>query len=134
MLQGIENDVIHIKNYKGQADRLDVWLEIKDKVEDSESQDGFVCGKRFFCIREGKNEYKVDFEELLSIIFLMGKDDEQQKMVPIKTGRVRHLNSAIRVRAKKDIAKGEEIVVFHTYKVPEEMFTITNDKGILIPK
>lgn len=49
-------------------------------------------------------------EHLNAILFALGNEEEQKKMIPQVTRRSRWYETMVGVKAKKDIKKGEEIV------------------------
>ena len=49
-------------------------------------------------------------EHLMAILFAIGKEEEQRKMIPTRVQRVKWYETVVSVIAKKDIQRGERIV------------------------
>ena len=48
---------------------------------------------------------------LNQMLFAIGSEEEQSKMIPQKIKRVKHYETRLHIKAGKDISKGENIVV-----------------------
>lgn len=61
-----------------------------------------------FTFPDGKTAY-VKKEYLNAVLFAIGSEKDQRKMIPQKITRVRWYETVLSVKAKKDIRKGENI-------------------------
>lgn len=57
-------------------------------------------------------------EHLNAILFAIGTESEQRKLVPQRVGHSRHYSTVLGITATKDIRKGEKIVVPVTLTLP----------------
>lgn len=71
-------------------------------------------------------------EHLLSMIFTMGTPEEQQNLIPQTLMTHRRFEGVVRMKATKDIMKGEEIVTRCFHDIPgsfEEVIGPVRGKG-----
>lgn len=61
-----------------------------------------------FTFPNGDEAY-VKREQLNQILFMIGKEEDQQKMIPQKIIQQRYLRTTLGITAQKDIRKGEKI-------------------------
>ena len=76
------------------------WIKNKDVNE---------CKLLRFIFPNGDEAY-VKKEHFMALLFALGSEDEQRKMIPQTVQRVRWYETVVSVQAKKDIRKGERIV------------------------
>jgi len=57
----------------------------------------------------GKKEALISKKELNALLFVIGKRNEQRKMVPMKITNVRHYKTTVSIMATRDVRKGEII-------------------------
>jgi len=55
---------------------------------------------------------------LVSVLFVMGTEEQQRKMIPQKITEVRYWETVLGIKANKDIKKGENINVPVKLKLP----------------
>lgn len=98
--------------------------------------------------KENETQYVtyIKREHLNSMLFAMGNEEEQRKMVPYRQQIVRTIETTLGIKAKKDIKKGEMINVPVKLDIPLDMrekigferekFAKQNEKksGIIVPK
>ena len=68
-------------------------------------------------------------EYLLGMLFAIGTAEEQRKMIPQTITKVRKFKTLLKIKATKDIYKGEEMVFPYEYEVPmsqEQVITNLN--------
>ena len=86
-------------------------------------------------------EYFIDKKILLEILFVIGKPEEQQKMIPQTLKKVKWYETILGIKATKDIRKGEMINVPIKLTLPTEERDIiskisrpANGSNLIIPK
>lgn len=57
-------------------------------------------------------------EHLNQVLFAIGNPEDQRKLIPQKIEKVHVRKTVLTIKAQKDIKKGEDIVVPHTYEMP----------------
>ncbi len=57
-------------------------------------------------------------EYLNAILFAIGTEEEQRKLIPQKIQRVKEIEGWFKVKANKDVHKGEELVFPYKLSVP----------------
>lgn len=55
--------------------------------------------------------------DFYAMMMIFGSPEQQEVLIPVKETKVRSVTSLLKIRAKKDIKKGEIIAVPHTYFV-----------------
>ncbi len=91
------------------------------------------CEKIKFKI--GKEEAVIDRSELYQMLFFFGDEDQQEELIPVTEEKVRSINMLIKVRAKKDIKKGEMVQVRYQYMMPIsqiQKLRLSEDKNVVI--
>ncbi len=73
-------------------------------------------------------------EDLWKAAFMLSNPKAQEELLPVESQAVREYYKTVRIRATKDIRKGEEIVARATFKIPElELYkSKTTQSGISI--
>ena len=66
-----------------------------------------------------KESFVIKRERLNAVLFALGKPDEQMDMIPQKISRKRRFEGVVRMKATKDIKKGEEIVTTCFHDLPD---------------
>ena len=66
----------------------------------------------------GEKSVVVDRAYLYQMLILFGDTDQQEQLIPITETLVKPVKRLLKVRAKKDIKKGDTISVVHTIYVP----------------
>lgn len=79
-----------------------------------------------FTFPDGTHAY-VKVEHLHAILFAIGNSEAQQKLVPQTLHRVRQLEGLFKVKAKRAIKKGEEVVFPYKLSVPEPEEMVIQD-------
>jgi len=81
----------------------DVFFEVnwKDKVDINNCQ--------VVKVTLGEKEAYIKRDELNAFLFAIGREEDQQKMIPQKLTKVRWYETVVGVKATKDIRKGEQI-------------------------
>jgi|SRR5581483_3407329 len=82
----------------------DVMLEVNWSAKDDKSNE---C--KLIRVTLGDKSAVIKKEHLLSMIFAMGTEEEQRKLIPQSITTSRWYESIISVTAKNDIKKGESI-------------------------
>ena len=99
----------------------DVEIEINSNKA---SQEG-----RVLRVRIGENTAYINYKDLYGLVWVMGNEEEQDNLMPVRSTTMRTFFKQHRVIAKKDIKKGEFIVVNCKMDVPT---TITEGlKGLM---
>ena len=70
--------------------------------------------KKFRFTDEKGTQHIVDRDSIYSMLFMFGDDEQQSSLVPVVSTQVREIVKLLKIRVKKDIKKGQEIVVKHT--------------------
>lgn len=78
------------------------------------------CKKIKFTLH-GK-EQVIDREDLYAMMMLFGNEDQQTDLIPVTHTQVRVIKRLLKVRAKKDMKKGEIIAFPFQYYVPEVVY------------
>lgn len=84
-------------------------------------------------VRVGDKKSFINFNHLWSLVFMMSKHDEQDNLIPVKTGRVRMIEKMVEVVAHENVKKGDKVRFKIEFSVPEEMFVQKTGSGILKP-
>lgn len=79
-----------------------------------------------FTLPDGTHAY-VKREHLHAILFAIGNPDEQMKLIPQTIHRVREIEGRFKVKATKNIRKGEEVVFPYKIAVPEPEEMVVQD-------
>lgn len=66
---------------------------------------------------DGKVAY-MDRAHLYELLFLFGNEEQQEQLVPVREESVKEVTRLLKVRARKNIKKGEIIAVPYTTFVP----------------
>lgn len=61
----------------------------------------------------------VKYSDMFEFMFLLGKPEQQAKMIPVQQELGNEYMKQIRIKCKKDMKEGEELVVNVRVKVPE---------------
>jgi len=61
-------------------------------------------------------------EFLYQLLILFGKEEEQELLVDVKNVKVKTVRRELKIKAKKDIKEGEDIVVYIDFPVTEEVY------------
>ena len=56
------------------------------------------------------SQHFVKREDFIALLWVIGREEDQQKMVPQKLTTVRWYETVLKIKAKKDIHKGEDII------------------------
>ena len=113
-----------------------VKLEVNWNPDDENSND---CKVIKLTLPEGK-DYYVKKEEFLSFLWLIGTSEEHTKMIPQNIVTKRRFEGLVKMKATKDIRKGENIVARCFHDLPlfeEEIVGRIQDKvnqGVIVPK
>ena len=76
------------------------------------------CKKMRLIDKNTKTEYIIDRGDFFGMMFMFADPDQQVEMIPTISTEVRSVRTMLKIKAKKDIKKGEFIVVPHEYFVP----------------
>ena len=90
------------------------------------------CKKIRFKI--GDKEAIIDNGDFYGMMMFFGTSEQQEQLIPIKETKVRMVTTLLKVRAKKDIMKGEMIVFPHTYPVASSIYEKIKLEGSGIEK
>ena len=119
------------ERFRMQEDGGPEWfLEVNWDTKDEKTNASKVVKVTF---PDGKSAF-VKKEHLLSVLFAIGNESEQMRMVPETLKRVRWYETTLSVTAKKDIKKGEELVFPVKLSLPpveEEVIGKTGEKSPL---
>ena len=66
---------------------------------------------------DGKVAY-LDRDDLYSLLMLFGNEEQQELLTPVAETRVKEITRLLKVKAKKDMKKGETLVFPYTYYIP----------------
>jgi hypothetical protein len=115
----------------------DIQMEVNWNLKDGELADCKVVKFIF----PDKSEAYIKREDLNFFLFAIGKPEDQQKMIPQKLQKVRWYETVLKVKATKDIRKGEEIIFPIKITLPaqeENKIGSLKEKkvgsGLIIPK
>jgi len=73
--------------------------------------------KSFEFTIDGKVAY-LDRDDLYSLLMLFGNEEQQELLTPVAETRVKEITRLLKVKAKKDMKKGETLVFPYTYYIP----------------
>jgi len=73
-------------------------------------------------VRVGDKKAVIKKKDLFSLAFVIADPDEQADMVPIKQTKIRKYKRQYRIKAAKDIKKGEDIIFSTEFDVPLEVY------------
>ena len=76
----------------------------------------------------------INKDDLWLVAFLIANDRMKEKLLPVKTEEMRVFYKQIRLKAKKNIQKGEEIRSNVKFTVPLEMLVKAHASGLYTPK
>jgi hypothetical protein len=74
-------------------------------------------GEVFRFTIDGK-EALLDRAHLYQLLFLFGDDEQKEEMIPVKENRVKEITRLLKVKAKRDVKRGEIIAVPYTTFIP----------------
>lgn len=94
--------------------RNEFFIEVNRNPKDEKSNE---CQLITFVHPDG-SETTIKREYIMSMIFAMGTEEQQQKLIPQKISQVRFLKTTLGIKATKDIAKGEMINIPVDLKLP----------------
>jgi hypothetical protein len=63
---------------------------------------------------------KLDGNEFWKVAFMLANEDQQTDMIPMNTQATRHFSKLVKIRANKQIKKGEEIVAKVNFSITDE--------------
>lgn len=114
----------------------DIIVEVNWNLHDKESKD---C--RMLRVTLGGKSATIKKEHFMAILFAIGNEEEQRKMIPTTTTRSRWYETIVSVKAKKNIEKGEDIIFPIKLSLPtieeeviSEMKRELTEKGKIIIK
>lgn len=85
----------------------DITAEVNWDIKDKRSNMSQLVR---FTFPDGKTAL-IKRDELNSLLFAIGKEDDQRKMIPQKLQPVHHWERKLQIKAKQDIPKGGDIVI-----------------------
>lgn len=113
-------------------------LQDKNKINDFHIVfDPSLSIMRVYIEADGKTtEAFIDKDEFWTVAFSIADERTQEMLIPVRTEQSRVFEKQIRVRAQKDIKKGEEIIVSHKMTIPiETLVQASSTKGgIVVPR
>lgn len=80
----------------------------------------------------GGKEVVINREDFYAMMMIFGDDDQKEKLIPVVETNVRAITRLLKVRAKKDMKKGEIMAFPYTYFIPAavyERLLLNNPKG-----
>jgi len=122
MLENIKNDEIFIKNLSG-TDKTSIQLVIDIDSTGKE--------EKLLQIKVGKRKSTIKFEEILSAIFLMSNDEQQEALMPTTLNTVRHINTNVTIKLKSNQKAGDLVTFPYRVKVPAELFVNKGKSGFI---
>ena len=84
--------------------------------------------KKFRIAMNGVEEI-IDREDLYSLLMLFGDEEQQEQLIPVIETKVKQITRLLKVRAKKDMKKGELLVFPYTYFIPVDAYQKFKIKG-----
>lgn len=90
-----------------EAKENDITAEVNWDTTDQKTKDSQVVRMTF---PDGKQAF-INRDELNFLLFAIGKEEDQRKMIPQKLQPVHHWEKTLQLKAKTDIPKGGDIVV-----------------------
>ncbi len=72
---------------------------------------------KFIKFKIGNEEAIIPNGDFYAMMMVFGSPEQQEILIPVKETTVKPVTSLLKIRAKKDIKKGEMITVAHTYFV-----------------
>lgn len=64
----------------------------------------------------------IDRDDLYTLLMLFGDPDQQEQLIPVVETKVKQITRLLKVRAKKDMKKGEILVFPYTYFMPVDIY------------
>lgn len=119
-----------------QGGKNDFFFEVNFNKEDEKTNDCKVVKVVF----PNKQEAYIKREHLHAILFAIGNEEQQQKLIPQKVVHSRWYETILSVKATKDIRKGEQITFPVRLSMPDQTEEVIGDlkkkvnKGIIVPK
>lgn len=90
----------------------------KDGITIEANWNDAVKPAKVFKITIDGQERFLQREDLYSLMLLFGDEQQQSDLIPVRETRVREITRLLKVRAKKDIKKGDIIAVPYTHYIP----------------
>ena len=87
------------------------------------------CKQIKFTIKD--NSVIISNEDLYSMLMFFGNEEQQTQLIPVTTTKMKMIKRILRVKAHKDIRKGELVNFPYEYPIPGEekrQFDINNNK------
>jgi hypothetical protein len=72
---------------------------------------------KFIKFKIGEHEAIIPNGDFYGMMMIFGTPEQQEALIPVKESKIRMVTSLLKIRAKKDLKRGEIIVVPHTYPV-----------------
>jgi len=72
---------------------------------------------KFIKFKIGDNEAVIPNGDFYTMMMVFGTPEQQEELIPVKETKLRQITTLLKIRAKKDIKKGEIIAVPHSYYV-----------------
>ena len=94
----------------------DVFVSVNWKLDDPATNE---CKVIKFELPGGEEAY-IAREHLLAFLFAISKEEDQREMIPQKLTKVRWYETVVKVKAKNDVRKGEELVFPIKLSLPAE--------------
>lgn len=113
-------------NYRGKKDF------VYDEIEGMEIP--VKDEKRILKFKIGEEEAEIRYKDIWSVVFMCGDSVNQTVLAPVKWSEQRYINQRLKIKADRDIKRGETIVVKHTVKLPDKYFKEVHHKGFVIPQ
>ena len=66
----------------------------------------------------GEDQGFIERKHLFEFLWTIGKPEEQRRMIPQKIRKVRNIQKLLKVKATKDVRKGEELIFQANIEVP----------------
>lgn len=78
-------------------------------------------GKAFRVKLDGK-EAIIERDDLYALMMLFGNEKQQEELIPVQQVKVRAITRMLKVRAQRDLRRGQVISFPYTYFVPEAIY------------
>lgn len=86
----------------------------------------------FVDFKWGDKSRRVPVEDIWSLAFVISREDKQERLIPVKTQEVRIFNKRVKLKLKKPMEAGEEVVADVKFTVPLELL-VKQSGGLWVP-
>jgi len=75
-----------------------------------------------FKLKLGDKETIINYNDLYGMLFMFGNEESKSDLIPVKHSKIIMAKREVRMRAKKDIKRGDIIQTTYEYPIAEDVF------------